>query len=120
MSRTYRRSRRRRRGVSLAAALMVLAVLAVLGAVVEVVEHLAVLGVIAAASIVAFIAGRRYQRYRTRRPVAVNRAEPPTWPLPKAPGVADQVAELERLAGRPIDVIIASYQTIQRRYGGKP
>ena len=120
MSRIYRRSRRRRRGVSLTEALVVLAVLAVLGAVVEVAEHLAGLGAAAAASGAAFIAGRRYERYRTRRHVAVNRAEPPTRPLPKAPAVADQVAELERLAGRPSDVIIASYQRIQRRYGGKP
>jgi hypothetical protein len=105
--------------MSLTAALVVLAALAVLGAVAEVAEHLAVLAVIAAVSIAAFSAGCRYERCRAQRPAAVNRAEPPTRPLSKVPAVADQVAELERLAGRPIDAIIASYRMIQRRYGGQ-
>jgi hypothetical protein len=45
--------------------------------------------------------------------------QPPTRPLPEVPAVADQVALLEQLAGRPIGAIIASYQVIQRQYGGR-
>lgn len=131
-----RRTRRRNRGRPvLVRDLMVLLVLFAVVSVLSLAASLArspvIILAIVAVGAGAFYAGRRYERRSRgklpaavqRRPPGESRADLPersTRPLPKVPAVADQVAELERLAGRPIDIIIASYQTIQRRYGGKP
>jgi hypothetical protein len=125
-----RRSRRRgRRDIGLLIAVAVLAILVPVTAAAEVAEHLILLAAAAGIFVAAFVAGRRWERRRpgklrrsARAPAVPSQPQtvPPTWPLPAVPAVADQVAELERLAGRPIEAIIASYQVIQRRYGARP
>lgn len=113
MSRSYRRSRHSR-GMSLAAATLILAVLAVVGVVVDLAEHLAVLVPIPAVAAVAFAAGRRYERRRGRGRIEQAPAESQVG----APDPADQLAQLEQLAGRPIEAILATYQRVARYHGG--
>jgi len=119
---------RRRGEIRLFTAMLAFGVLAVIAATVQTVEHPTLPVVTIAVAVVAFWAGRRlafwagrrYEGRPRRKHIAVKPPEPPTQPLPKVPHLADQVAELERAAGRPIEAIIASYQMIQRKYGGQP
>jgi hypothetical protein len=104
--------RRRRRGVPLWAALAVFAVMFAFGVAVDAVEHLALLAVACGPAVVAFWAGRRYERRRSAAPR-------PAQAVPRGPDRAAQVAELERLAARPIEAVIESYKVIQRKYGGR-
>jgi hypothetical protein len=108
-----RRRRRRGRGVPLSVALVLLALLAALVAVVDAVEHVALFAAAAGIAAGAFAAGRRWERRRAtgKTPRGAGRVTP-------GPDRAGQVAELERLAGRPIEAVIASYRQIQRKYSG--
>jgi hypothetical protein len=106
-----RRRRRRGRGMPLWAALAVLAVMFAVGVAVDAVEHLALLAVACGPAAVAFWAGRRWER---RKSAATGPAPRPV----QGPDRAAQVAELERLAARPIEAVIESYKVIQRKYGG--
>jgi hypothetical protein len=117
MSRLYRRSRRGR-GMSLTAAMLILAALAVVGVVVDLAEHLAVLVPIPAAVVVAFAAGRRYERRRARGRARIEQPTAPTGHEVRQPDPADQLAQLEQLAGRPIEAILATYQRVARYHGG--
>ena len=107
---------RRGRGMSLTAAMLILAALAVVGVVVDLAEHLAVLVPIPAAIAVAFAAGRRYERRRPRGRARIE--QPPIGRQVDAPDPADQIAQLEQLAGRPIEAILATYQRVARYHGG--
>ena len=106
-----RRRRRRGRGVPLWAALAVLAVMFAIGVAVDAVEHLALLAVACGPAAAAFWAGHRWERRKSATARPAPRAA-------RGPDRAAQVAELERLAARPIEAVIESYKVIQRKYGG--
>jgi hypothetical protein len=123
---TTRRSRRRSRhlvrDLGLFAALMSVA------AVLDLAEHLGLLLLAVAVGAGAFEAGRRVERHRrgrarrqpAGRPARVRQAKgsADTRPPPVVPAAADQLAELERVTGRPIEAVIESYRLIQSKYRG--
>ena len=122
MSARLRRARGRRyrrrsvRGINLALIVLLVAFCGFTW-VVWLAAHVAVLGATAAAVACAFWAGRRHEQRTAYRPATPARGRPADQ-IRAVPDPADQVALLERTAGRPMDAIIASYQLIQRRYGG--
>jgi len=95
--------------MSLWTAALILAALAVVAAAWWLFIHLAVLAGFAVLIGAAFYVGRRHER---------RRAAVPQPPAPKARVVtapnpaADQIAHLEKLAARPIEAIIASYERV--------
>ena len=110
------RSRKRgSKGMPLWLALVILAAMAAIGAAWWLMIHLAALAGFAVILSAAFYVGRRYERRRAVGPQPAPKARVTPAPNP----AADQIAHLEQLAARPISAIIASYETIQRRYGGR-
>lgn len=117
MSRRYRRSRHGH-WTSLAAAMAVLAAIAIIAAVVDLAEHLAVAGAIIAVAALAFAAGRRYERAKPRGRAPVTPPPAPAAKQAASPDPAGQLEQLEQLAGRPIEAILATYQRVARYHGG--
>ena len=103
-----------RRGMPLSVALAILAALFAVAVAAEAVMHLALLAVALGPSAVAFWAGRRYERRQVAQPSQIT----PVIRDKSASDPAAQVARLEHLASRPMSAIIASYELIQRKYGG--
>ena len=108
MSRRYPRYHRRRHLGIDAALVAVLIGVFLFTWVWSIAVHVGVLAVTVTAVGGACWAGRRWKR-RTRKA-----------PAGKLPDAAGRVAELEQLAGRPIEAIIAGYRHIQGKYGGRP
>jgi ABC-type sugar transport system substrate-binding protein len=109
-----------RHEVGLVSALVLLGALFLVVALAAVAEHVALLAAVALPVAAAFWLGRRYQRGRGL-PAAVQRRAPgetDTGPLAAVPSPADQIAQLEQLAARPIEAIIASYQHVARYHHG--
>ena len=127
---TGRTRRRGRREISLVTGLVLLGALFLVGVLADVAEHVALLAAVALPVAAAFWLGRRYERRKARGGTTAPRVrQDPRKPsaattasfgaIPAAPHPGDQLAELERLSGRPIDSIISSYRVIQRKYGGQ-
>jgi hypothetical protein len=122
--------RRGRHEVGLVTALVLLiGVLFLVGALADVVDRLGLIILAVALGAGGFAAGRRYERRKARGGTTAPRVrKDPRKPsaattasfgaLPAAPHPSDQLAELERLSGRPIEAILATYQRVARYHGG--
>lgn len=81
------------------------ALIAAAGLALWVLQHAVILAAVLVAAVAgAYLAGRRHGGRRAVRPGCQHHV------------MAQQVAELEQVAGRPIGAVIESYQHIQARY----
>ncbi len=124
--------RTRHREIGLVRGLVLLAALGLVVAALDVAEHFGLLILTVALITGAFCAGRRYERRKPR--LSANGARPwrgarntpaattmPFSVIPAGPDPADQIRQLEQLAGRPMDAILASYRRVARYHrGGQP
>jgi len=120
---TGRTRRRGRREIGLVTALLLLGALFLVGVLADVAEHFGLIILAVALGAGGFAAGRRYERRRSpgcttaprvrqdpRKPSAATTA--PFGAIPAGPRPADQLAELERLSGRPIEAMLATYRRV--------
>lgn len=108
-----RRTRRRHPVPAVTAGLAVIAAMGLLALSEAVVTHAVVfVPLAAAAAVIAYVLGRVHG---SRRPFRRDRARR----LAESQRLG-QLTELERLAGRPVDAMIASYRTIQGQYRRQP
>jgi hypothetical protein len=118
---TGRTRRGGRREISLARGLVLLAALVLGVCLVDVAEHVGLIILAVALGAGGFAAGRRYERGRRGLPAAVQgrpAGESQVTAARHDVEAADQLAELEQLAGRPLEAILATYQRVARYHHG--
>jgi hypothetical protein len=118
---TRRTRRRGRREISLVRGLVLLAALVLGVCLVDAAEHLGLIILAVALGAGGFAVGRRYERGRRGLPAAVqgrSAGESQVTAARRDVEAADQLAELERLAGRPLEAILATYQRVARYHHG--
>ena len=126
---TGRTRRRGRHEISLVTGLLLLGALFLVGVLADVAEHVALLAAVALPVAAAFWLGRRYERRKARGGTTAPRVrQDPRKPsaattasfgaIPAAPHPGDQLAELERLSGRPIEAMLATYRRVASYHHG--
>lgn len=115
-----RRARRSSRARTTIRDLVLLLVLCVAVGVLDIIRHYGWLILTAALIAGAFWLARRARRWHRGLKVPPAATAAPFSAIPAGPDPADQIAELERVCGRPIEAVISSYEHIQRQYRSQP